>query len=112
MDDEHLKNTINVFLGKIQGARESLDSALKPSEAALYRGHVDEDDLRESYADMVEFIYPYLAELALRGIDMSAAIQQALGRKGPKPVAPIFTNFREEIGDIDDANFVRFIENE
>jgi len=84
MDDSHLENTIRMFLRKINDAKTMLDRSVKIDSfsSALYRISPEEvsNQARQSIVNMTEFLYPYLAEAMLRGIDFKEELQKVYGR--------------------------------
>jgi len=84
MDDNHLKNTIGLVCRAIEKAIEGLevDTEVSKKQAALYG--INRDHIRTHCSNalpvLTQKLYPYAAEAALRGIDISERLQKAFGR--------------------------------
>lgn len=88
MSDQHLENTINLILEKLQAINNLMDGTEKysgsPSQLALRgirKSKLNFDDLANRQRDIMNLLYPYLAEAFLRGMN-NKPLQQALGRTG------------------------------
>lgn len=87
MDDTHLQNYILLVLRGIEKAKVQLRAEVLPKDKfsqALYSDDegYSEDELSEMISELTQKLYPYLAEIALRGIDMSVKLQEVFERKG------------------------------
>jgi len=85
MDDEHLKNTINLKLRKIAALKGiSVKVELNEFQKALY--DLSEQEFSEKQANRlrkeVGGIYAYLAEAMLRGISYTEQLQKIFERTG------------------------------
>lgn len=81
MTDSHLKNTIKLFIRKMMEVRHACATQpeLGPMERAMYG--ISEADPTEGgrlLRVITQKLYPYLAELFLRGIDEDSEIRLAL----------------------------------
>lgn len=87
MDDIHLNNYILLVLRGIEKAKLQLRAGEVPQDKfsqALYpddEGY-SEEALSEMINELTNKLYPYLAEIALRGIDMSEKLQEVFERNG------------------------------
>lgn len=88
MDDSHLQNTIKLYLRRLNEARSLAQVQFNddPFERALYGvKEIKPEQAGEVAAIIIRKMYPYLAELTLRGGDaeISALLAEAVGRYGP-----------------------------
>lgn len=90
MDDNHLQNMIKLALKGIEEIKAGLRNEVVEDKfkTALYgEGEgFDEDELTDMLERLTTNIYPYLAEIALRGINMSAELQKVFEREGRNQV--------------------------
>ena len=87
MDDTHLKNYILLVLRGIEKAKVQLRAEEIPKDKfsqALFSDDegYSEEELSEMISGLTEKLYPYLAETALRGLDMSEKLQEVFERNG------------------------------
>jgi hypothetical protein len=87
MDDNHLKNYINLALKGLETLKNQIRKSEEPKDAfnrALYSDDegYSEEDLSDLINEVCDNLYPYLAELALRGIDMSERLKEVFERNG------------------------------
>lgn len=86
MEDEHIKNTINLYIKKLEmlkGLTVKVD--LPKFKKALYNIADDEDiqaEAMDKLKDVAKALYPYLAEAMLRGIDFKTELQKVFEREG------------------------------
>lgn len=85
MDDQHLLNTIALFCRKMENVRSAVDQQGTASafERALYGfDTVSAEDAASMIRQGIETVAPYVFEAALRGLDVRADLQAAIGRAG------------------------------
>lgn len=86
MEDEHLRNTIEIFLREIEKCIGLLDFkvGLSRFKSALYKVDSEEiaDRAEERLQKVVNKSYPYLSEALLRGMDFKDRLQEVFQRKG------------------------------
>lgn len=89
MDDNHLKNTINFICREIEKCKSISVTSSEVSKFQKKIIGIDDEDLEDRMMDRAknysEALVYYLAEIALRGIDMSQLVQQVFERNGPQP---------------------------
>lgn len=90
MDDTHLANFIRLSLKGIIKIKEQLrgNTEVDPFKVALYNKHevYNKEKLTDFLEELCDNLYPYLAELALRGIDMAEELRDAFDRKGVEKI--------------------------
>ena len=90
MEDTHLTNYIRLALKGVEKIKEQLRGTTEtdPFKIALYnkRETYDNEQLSDLLEDICDNLYPYLAELALRGIDMSEELRKVFERQGPNKI--------------------------
>ena len=90
MDDNHLQNFINLQLKAIVTIKNKLRgvTTIDPFKKALYQNFEfeDEESLTEMLTRICDLLEPYLAELALRGLDMSKELQEVFERNTKKEI--------------------------
>lgn len=90
MDDTHLVNYIRLTLKGIIKIKEQLRGGTEtdPFKIALYkkREFCSPERLTDLLEEVCDNLYPYLAELALRGIDMAEELRDAFDRKGAEKI--------------------------
>lgn len=86
MEDTHLMNYIRLALKGIEKIKEQLrgTSEIDPFKIALYnkKETYNNEELSELLENICDNLYPYLAELALRGIDMKDELCTTFERQG------------------------------
>lgn len=86
MSDQHLVNTVKLNLAKIAKLQRGLveTPSINPYHARLYgMPKVDIDEAARKSRNVIEHMYPYLAELYLRGLtDLVEPLRKVVGRDG------------------------------
>lgn len=86
MDDTHLQSMIKLMLRGVNKIKKQLRCEVVEDKfrTAMYgeKDMVDMDQLNEMLENLTDKLYPYLAEIALRGIDMSTELQATFEREG------------------------------
>lgn len=86
MEDEHLQNTIMLYINKIRGQKDLLGAKvnISPMKMAMYG--IDTQTLVDTAKRTIQGtctkLYPYLAEAMLRGFDYKAQLQEIFERTG------------------------------
>ena len=97
MDDNHLENYIVLSLKAIEKIKNGLrvEQSEDAFQSALCAGSsiYDKEKLTDLLGDLTENLYPYLAEIALRGIDMSELLQNVFERNQKKETGLSDLNF-------------------
>lgn len=89
MEDDHLQNTINMYVNKIRSQKELLGAKvnISPMKMAMYG--VDTARLVEAAKKSIKAcctkLYPYLAEAMLRGFDYKVQLQEIFERTSAEP---------------------------
>lgn len=88
MKDSHLENTIELYLKKIEGAKDILEAKVSVSK---FRGSLygfDDNTLamkaKKQIRALTGKLLPYLAEAMLRGINFTEDLQRVFERKNPE----------------------------
>lgn len=93
MDDNHLRNTILLFLKNVEEAKTLLTGTVQENKfrSALYG---QDENLEKKAKGMIhsltEKLYPYLAEAMLRGISFTERMQAVYERKLAEPQSVLF----------------------
>ena len=85
MEDSHLLNAIGLFCRKMEHARAAADapSTATEFERELYGfDSVSAKDAAAIVRQGMALLQPYVLEAALRGLDVRADLQAAIGRTG------------------------------
>lgn len=86
MEDDHLKNTINVFIRKITQLKTALEAkvSVSPFKAALYEVDVQcvSETAKKQISVQANKLYPYISEAMLRGFDFSKELRVVFERDG------------------------------
>lgn len=86
MEDDHLKNTITMYLSKISQLKGALEAKVNvsPFKAALYEVDVQvvSETAKKHISAHANKLYPYLAEAMLRGFDFSKELRVVFERDG------------------------------
>lgn len=89
MEDDHLKNTITLYLGKLKGYKELLDAKINISPIKMAMYGIDTQNMVSQAKTKIKScctrLYPYLAEAMLRGIDYKTQLQEIFERTGAEP---------------------------
>ena len=109
MEDEHLRNTIELYLGQLKQLKGALEAkvTLNPFKSALY--NVDVGAISEKAKGLINGVanklYPYLAEAMLRGIDYKTELQTTFERTGAEEKFIIDTGNRTLSYDVSTSNY-------
>lgn len=112
MDDSHLGSTIKLHLRKLNEARSLAQVQFNddPFERALYGvKEINPEQAGEVAALIVRKMYPYLAELVLRGgdVEITDLLRDAIGRDGPLSSQAVALPAPDSWTDVDSGDWGR-----
>ena len=110
MGDQHLTNMIKFLARRIKEAQQVLTEQVKPDPmievlSPGYSHKAVQDRARRQLKEAHDQIGSYVLETALRGLDVSAILQEAYGRSSSVPSSNLMLKAMENTGLLDDQDY-------
>lgn len=108
MSDEHLKNTIQMYLNQLTELKQLLtQEPISRFKKAVYRtayAPLNLQEVEHSINYKIEFLHPYLSEAMLRGIYFTIELQQVFERTGADILPRAFDSLSPQAVQISRTN--------